>query len=52
MRAGRDGGRLAMGFLAECGGTHVRGPNLDRTQTLLAQPLTMFSNLDARRLGT
>ena len=32
-----------MGFLAECGGTHVRLPKPDRAQTLLAQPLTMFA---------
>jgi hypothetical protein len=36
---------------AEGGGAHVQDPNLDRVQTLLAQPLAMFPHFFARGLG-
>jgi hypothetical protein len=41
-----------MGFLAESGRAHVRDPDLDRAQTLGAQPLTVAANLQVRGLDS
>ena len=46
-----DRERLPVGLFRKCGRPHVGYPNLDRPQTLLAQPLPMRSNLMPRRLG-
>ena len=49
MRTHGDGKGLPMGFGGEGGRADVGHPNLDRTKSLLAQPLTMGTDLPSGR---
>jgi hypothetical protein len=51
MGAGRDGKGLAMRLGAKGGRAHVGYPNLDRTEPLTAETITVLLHLHARRLG-
>ncbi len=51
MRTFGNGDGLTVRLCHKGGGAHVRNPNLDRPQALLAEPLAMRSDLIPRRLG-
>jgi hypothetical protein len=47
MRASSNSERLPARFGPECGRSNIRNPNLDRTQTLRPEALSMISHLYA-----